>query len=66
MERVDQMFSQANGILAEIVVRLQENTGCVNDIAERVRADLEELEKAAMNSKSILEDSTAMITAIKP
>ena len=66
MERVEQMYHQASGILGEIVVRLQDNTGYVNEIAERVRADLEELELAAMNSKIILEDSTAMMSAIKP
>ena len=65
MERVDQMFNQANGILGDIVVRLQENTNHVNEIAERVRADLEELENAAAHSKTILEDSTSMMTAIK-
>lgn len=66
MERVDQMFDQANGILGEIVVRLQANTEHVNEIAERVREDLEALENAAMNSKTILDDSTAMMMAIKP
>lgn len=66
MERVNQMFDQANGILGEIVVKLQSNTQQVNDIAEQVRADLEALENAAMNSKAILEESGAMMAAIKP
>ena len=65
MERVDQMFDQANGILGEIVVRLQANTEHVNEIAEQVRADLEALENAAMNSKAILEESAAMMSAVK-
>lgn len=66
MERVNQMFDQANGILGEIVVKLQANTDSVNEIAEQVRADLEALENAAMNSKVILEESSAMMAAIKP
>ena len=66
MERVNQMFDQANGILGDIVVKLQANTENVNEIAERVRCDLEALENAAMNSKVILEESAALVTAIKP
>ena len=65
MERVEQMFDQANGILGDVVVRLLENTNHVNEIAEQVRTDLEQLEDAAMNSKTILEDSAAMMAAIK-
>lgn len=66
MERVDQMFHQANGILGELVVKLRDNTDNVNQIAEQVRADLEALENAAANSKVILEESTAMMAAINP
>ena len=65
MERVDQMYARANGIIAEMVIRLQENTGSVNDIAERVRCDLEALENAVQESKKILNDSTAMVAAVK-
>lgn len=65
MERVDQMYARANGILADTVARLQENTGAVNDIAERVRCDLEALENAVLESKKILDDSTAMVASIK-
>lgn len=66
MERANQMFDQANGILGDIVAKLQSNTDHVNEIAEQVRCDLEALENAAMNSKKILEESTAMMAAIKP
>ena len=66
MERVNQMFDQANGILGDIVVKLQANTENVNEIAEQVRCDLEALENASMNSKTILEESASMMTAIKP
>lgn len=66
MERVNQMFDQANGILGEIVVKLQANTDSVNEIAEQVRCDLEALENAAMQSKVILEESSAMMAVIKP
>lgn len=65
MERVDQMYARANGILADTVARLQENTGAVNDIAERVRCDLEALENAVLESKKILDDSTDMVASIK-
>lgn len=66
MERVDQMFCQATGILGEIVTKLQDNTDNVNQLAEQVRADLEALENAAAHSKVILEESTAMMSAIQP
>lgn len=65
MERVDQMFHQANGILAELSTRLQENTQQVNEIAEQVRADLEALEQATARSKELLDDSNAMMASIQ-
>lgn len=66
MERVNQMFDQANGVLGELVSQLQGNTQEVNALAERLRADLEALEHAALNTGKLLDDATAMMAAIQP
>lgn len=66
MERVEQMFHQANGVLGELVNRMQDNTDEVNGLAERLRADLEALEHAARNTQKLMEDATAMMAAVQP
>lgn len=66
MERVNQMFDQANGVLGELVSRMQGNTEEVNALAERLRADLEALEHAALSTEKLMDDATAMMTAVQP
>ena len=66
MERVDQMYARANGVLADTVSRLEENTGKVNQVAEQVRSDLAALEQAVIEAKTALKDSAAVIASIGP
>ena len=66
MERVGQMYAEANGILAQTISDLDQNASVVDQITEQVRADLERLEKAVSQSKAILTDSAVMVAAIRP
>lgn len=66
MERVDQMYARANGILADTVARLNENTVLVDQLAERVRGELEALEDAVNQSKLLLRDCGASVSAVRP
>ena len=66
MERVDQMYAQATGVLADTVSRLEENSGHVAQLADLVRADLTKLEAAIIQSKAVLSDSAAVLSAIHP
>lgn len=66
MERVNQMYAQASGVLGDTVARLEENSGSVSQLAELVRADLTKLEAAIIQSKAVLADSAAVLSAIHP
>ena len=66
MERVDQMYAQASGVLADTVSRLEENSASVAQLADLVRADLTKLEAAIIQSKAVLSDSAAVLSAIHP
>jgi len=66
MERVNQMYAQASGVLADTVSRLEENSGSVAQLADLVRADLTKLEAAILQSKAVLSDSSAVLSAIQP
>lgn len=66
MERVDQMYAKANGVLGDTVARLNENTALVAQLTERVRGELESLEGAVSQSKTLLRDCAAAVSAIGP
>lgn len=66
MERVNQMYAQASGVLADTVSNLEENSASVAQLADLVRADLTKLEAAIIQSKAVLSDSAAVLSSIKP
>ena len=66
MERVDQMYAKANGVIADAALRLDESTELVGKMVERVRVSLEALEGAVAQSKVVLADSAALMAAIHP
>ena len=66
MERVNQMYAKANGILADTAVRLQDNTDRVGQMAAKVFADLEALEKTVAESKAVLSVCAAVMASIQP
>ena len=66
MERVNQMYAQATGVLADTVARLEENSSAVTQLADQVRSDLSKLEAAIIQSKAVLADSGAVLSAIQP
>lgn len=66
MERVSQMYAKANSTLADTICRLDVNTALINEVAERVRCELEALESAVSESKNVLSDSASVLSAMQP
>ena len=66
MERVNQMYAQASGVLADTVSRLEENNNRVGQLTDLVRADLVKLEAAVAETKNVLADSSTVLSAIHP
>lgn len=66
MERVDQMYARANGVVADTAARMEENAQLVSDMADRVLGNLEALQNAVAEGKSILADSARLMATVHP
>lgn len=66
MERVNQMCDQANGVMAEASVRVQQSAQEITALAANVQAELEKLQQALGNSGTVFADTAAMLGAIRP
>ena len=65
-ERAEQMYRQANAVLADATVKVDDAAALISQISDKVSAQLEELQSAVSGSKQALRDATATMYAIRP
>ena len=65
-ERAEQLYRQANGILADATSKVDETADRIDEMSDRVLAQLQELQTAVTGSKQILRDAAATMATIHP
>lgn len=65
-ERVAQLYNHANGVLADATHKADDLTTRVCSIADRVVADINELQVALAQGKNTLKDAAAAMYSIRP
>lgn len=65
-ERADQVYLQANSVLADASVKVDAAAAEISQMADAVLAQLNALQAVVTGSKSVLKDSLASIYAIRP
>ena len=65
-ERVSQLYSQANGVLADATVRTDEAATRVAAAADVIAAQLGELQAALVAGRNTMKDAAAAMYAVKP
>ena len=65
-ERVAQLYDQANGALADATAKADEAATQIGGLADRVAAQLSELQAALAQSKNTMKDAAAAMYAIRP
>lgn len=65
-ERVNRMYEQMNGILADAASQAEENANQIGQAAERVAEQLSELQTALANSSSAMKCAADAMYAIRP
>ena len=65
-ERVNQLYAQANGALADATVKVDTAADQVAEAAEAVIAQLSTLQTAVIGSKNSLRDAAAALYAVRP
>lgn len=65
-ERVNQMYQQANGALAEAALKADEVSVHITEVTERIAADVAELKTALCQSKTAMKSVSATLYNICP
>ena len=65
-ERVNRMYDQASGALAEASVRVEQSVGHISELAAKVDADVAVLLKALAEGENTMADTAVMLGAIRP
>lgn len=64
--RAGQLYDQANSALANATVKVEEASGQVSRLAEKITEDLTALNAAVAGSRDILKDAAAELYSIRP
>lgn len=65
-ERAEQMYNQANAVLADATVKVDETATLIGQISEKVMGELSELQTAVAGSNQSLRDAAAAMYTIRP
>lgn len=65
-QRAEQVYSQANGALADATVKVDEASSQIALVTDKVSAQLEQLKQAVAGSKQALADAAATLYTIRP
>lgn len=65
-ERAEQMYNQANAVLADATVKVDDAAAVISQMSDKVMAELAELQSAVSGSKQALSDAAATMYAIRP
>ena len=65
-ERAEQMYNQANAVLADATVKVDDAAAVISQMSDKVMGELAELQSAVSGSKQALKDAAATMYAIRP
>ena len=65
-DRVEQLYQQANGALAEAATRADESAATISEIADRISGQIAELNTALFQSKNAMKSASAALYAVTP
>lgn len=65
-ERAAQLAAQANGILADATVKVDDAAARLSGMADQVAAQMSTLQAAVVSSKSVLQEAAASLSALQP
>ena len=65
-ERAEQMYSQANAVLADATVKVDDAAALISQMSDKVMGELSELQNAVAGSKQALKDAAATMYTIRP
>ena len=65
-ERAENLFRQANGVLADATVKVDEAAQQFSQMTDHIVAQLSDLQNAVSNSKQALQDAAATLYSIRP
>jgi chromosome segregation ATPase len=65
-ERAQVIYDQANGVLADATVKVDEAVSHIGELTEQVNQQLEQLQSAIAGSKQALKEASATLYAIRP
>lgn len=65
-ERAEQMYRQANAVLADATTKVDDAAALISQMADKVTGQLSELQSAVTGSKQALCDAAATMYAIRP
>lgn len=65
-ERAEQMYRQANAVLADATVKVDDAAALISQMSDKVMGELAELQNAVSGSKQALRDAAATMYTIRP
>ena len=65
-ERAQQIYTQANAILADATVKAESAVGDISDLAEQAKAQLQAYLDAISSTQAMFQDAVTALYAIKP
>ncbi len=65
-ERSAQIYAQANAVLSEATVKVEDAAAQINQVIDQVTAQMQQAQESVIGTKSILQDAAATLYAIKP
>lgn len=65
-ERSAQIYAQANAVLSEATLKVEDAAAQINDVIDQVTAQLQQTQESVTSTKSILQDAAATLYAIRP
>ena len=65
-ERAEQMYTQANAVLADATVKVDDAAGLIAQVSDKVSEHLAQLQSAVSGSKLALQDAAATMYTIRP
>ena len=65
-QRAEQMYRQANGVIADATLKVEEAAAQIGSVSESVVAHLAQLQQAVSGSNAALKDAASCMLAIRP
>lgn len=66
MERAQQIYTQANAILADTTAKAETAYACISDLAQQANAQMQAYQEAIAGSQSLFRDAVDALSAVKP